>query len=149
MDRFTAQAQPAQWFEPITYIGVQDFRYWVMEYAGMKTGHPILLFSPRNSLINNASLFQSCGCKTLVYSSGLEALAQQHKNAIPGLATFEIASSDELFDVYSKRREVVKPYPYRNLGGSSCRSSSHPAYFWVDQSSQTHHFESRIHRSIG
>jgi acyl-coenzyme A synthetase/AMP-(fatty) acid ligase len=43
----------------------------------------------------------------------LEVVAQQHKNAIPGLATFEIASSESLFDIHSKRKEVVKPYPYK------------------------------------
>ena len=75
-------------FEPIAYVGLQDFRYWVMEIAGMKTGHPILLFSPRNALVNNASLFESCGCNILMYTAGMEVLAQQHKSVIPKSVDF-------------------------------------------------------------
>ena len=78
----------------------------------MKTGHPILLFSPRNAMVNNASLFISCGCKTLFYSAGFEALAEQHKAAILGLTTFQIANLDEIFDIQKQRKETVKPYPY-------------------------------------
>ena len=36
----------------ICYIGIQDFRYWVMMLAAIKTGHPLLLPSIRNALSN-------------------------------------------------------------------------------------------------
>ncbi|KAH6714590.1 hypothetical protein BKA61DRAFT_723382 [Leptodontidium sp. MPI-SDFR-AT-0119] len=39
----------------IGYIGLQDFRYWVIELAAMKTGHPILLPSIRNGVFYSLS----------------------------------------------------------------------------------------------
>lgn len=98
-------------FEPVAYVGLQDFRYWVMEIAGMKTGHPTLLFNPRHAVVNNVSLFTSCRCKILVYSEGFEGFAEQHLTALPDLTTLKIAPSDEMFDIHNARKEM-KPYPY-------------------------------------
>jgi acyl-coenzyme A synthetase/AMP-(fatty) acid ligase len=98
-------------FEAIAYVGLQDFRYWVMEIAGIKTGHPILLFSPRNAVANNVSLFTSCICKTLIYSEGFEAFVEQQKAALPSLITLKIPTSDELFDILNAQKKV-KPYSY-------------------------------------
>ena len=52
----------------IAYIGIQDFRYWVMELAAMKVGHPLLLPSPRNALPNTSLLLEVTNCSVVFYS---------------------------------------------------------------------------------
>lgn len=54
-------------FETIAYIGIGDFRYWVMELAAMKCGYPLLLLSARNSDVNNISLFGELKCRNIFY----------------------------------------------------------------------------------
>lgn len=93
-------------FERIAYIGLQDFRYWVIELAGQKTGHPVLLFSPRNAIVNNVSLFNSCGCKTIIYSEGFETLIEKHKAVLPSLTAIQLATSDEVFNVHNSRKQA-------------------------------------------
>ncbi|KIM95835.1 hypothetical protein OIDMADRAFT_133809 [Oidiodendron maius Zn] len=77
--------------EPICFIGIQDFRYWVMELAAMKTGHPILIPSTRNAVSNTVSLLNATKCSKLFYAGPLAAHAQKIADATPdGLGTFEI-----------------------------------------------------------
>jgi len=63
----------------IAFIGLQVFRYTVMELASMKTFHPPLLPSPRNALPNTAALIKDTGTKILFYTgtgTPLETQAQ-------------------------------------------------------------------------
>jgi len=45
----------------IAFVGLQDFRYWVMELAAMKTGRPLLMPSPKNvCLLSLTRISRSC-----------------------------------------------------------------------------------------
>lgn len=97
-------------FEPIAYQGVQDFRYWIMEFAAVKTGHPLLLVSPRNSTAIDVSLFKNSNCSTMFFSAPLEAKVQDLASHVPGLTTFQIPSLDELLSVRSSIYSYTKTY---------------------------------------
>jgi hypothetical protein len=58
------------------YLGAADFRYMAMELATIKCGHQALIFSPRNAVSHNITLFSSANCHTLFYSIEMEALAK-------------------------------------------------------------------------
>jgi acyl-coenzyme A synthetase/AMP-(fatty) acid ligase len=97
-------------YETICFIGLQDYRYWVMILAAMKTGHPLLLASPRNAIVNNTSLLSAANCDVVFYSGGgspLEAHVNGLQSAISGLRTHEIPSLDQMIAVKSG------PYPYK------------------------------------
>lgn len=90
----------------ICFIGIQDFRYWVMELASIKTGHTLLIPNTRNATSNTVSLLQSCECMRLFYSSPLEAQARALADAIPGLETVAIPELREMVS----RRTSHSPY---------------------------------------
>lgn len=97
-------------YETICFIGLQDYRYWIMILAAMKTGHPILLASPRNAIVNNTSLLSAANCDVVFYSgsgSPLEAHVKGLQRAISGLRTHEIPSLDQMIAVKSGL------YPYK------------------------------------
>ncbi|KAE9381963.1 acetyl-CoA synthetase-like protein [Stipitochalara longipes BDJ] len=96
-------------YETISFIGLQDYRYWIMTLAAIKTGHPLLLASPRNAIVNNASLLHAANCDVVFYSgrgSPLEAHVKALQNMISGLKTYEIPNLEQMI--------AVKPshYPY-------------------------------------
>ncbi|QSZ34019.1 hypothetical protein DSL72_005599 [Monilinia vaccinii-corymbosi] len=92
--------------ETFAFIGLQDFRYPIMEIAAMKVGHPLLLSSPRNALANTISLFKATKCSKLFYGSPYSDLAARIVGEIPGLETYEIPSLQEMM------AKNAKPYPY-------------------------------------
>lgn len=90
----------------ISFIGTNDFRYWVMELASIKIGHPLLIPNIRNAVPNTISLLQSCECTKLFYSSPLAAQARALADAMPGL---EIIPIPELSEMVSR---PTSHYPY-------------------------------------
>lgn len=90
----------------IAYIGTQDFRYWVMELAAIKVGHPLLLPSPRNALPNTSSLLEATNCSVVFYSRALKEQANQLKGLIAGLQVVEIPDMEEMINT------PCKPYLY-------------------------------------
>jgi acyl-CoA synthetase (AMP-forming)/AMP-acid ligase II len=86
-------------YETITFMGIQDYRYWIMVLAAIKTGHPLLLASPRNAIVNNVSLLNTTNCDVVLYSGGgspLEALVKGIQNTISGLRIHEIPSLEQM-----------------------------------------------------
>ena len=81
-------------FEPIAYLGINDFRYWIMELAAIKCGHPILLPSARNSDSQNLPLFDSIKCRTLFYSQPFESRTSGLRRA--GFDTEVVPSFEEM-----------------------------------------------------
>ena len=91
-------------FETIAYIGIGDFRYWIMELAAMKCGYVILLPSARNSDANNVSLFGETRCTKLFYTqpfgarlAGLSAI---------GVEGYLVPSFEDMVTAHTL------PYPY-------------------------------------
>lgn len=95
-------------FTPIVFIGLQDFRYWAMELAAIKTSHPILLPSVKNALPNTVSLINTTGAKTLFYSGKgpLEEQALALQKLVPGLSIYEIPALEEMYTI------PAPSYPY-------------------------------------
>ncbi|KAI9645424.1 hypothetical protein NHQ30_006163 [Ciborinia camelliae] len=92
--------------ETFAFIGLQDFRYPIMEIAAMKTGNPLLLPSPRNALANTISLLTATRCSKLFYASQYSKLAALIVGVIPGLDIYEVPSIQEMVT------ETTKTYPY-------------------------------------
>ena len=92
-------------FEAIAYIGLNDFRYWIMELAAMKCGHPILLPSLRNSDANNLELLDKTKCRTMFFSQPLDFKAAGVRHA--GIGTFPIPTIQAMLAAEPRRR-----YPY-------------------------------------
>lgn len=90
----------------ISYIGIQDFRYWVMELAAIKIGHPLLLPSPRNALPNTSLLLEATNCTVVLYSGNCKEQANQLKSLITGLQVVEIPDMEEMINT------PCKPYLY-------------------------------------
>jgi acyl-CoA synthetase (AMP-forming)/AMP-acid ligase II len=86
-------------YETIAFMGVQDYRYWIMVLAAMKSGHPLLFASPRNAIVNNVSLLNATNCDVVFYSGGgspLEAHVKGIQNTISGLRIHEIPSLEQM-----------------------------------------------------
>ncbi len=92
-------------FEPIAYLGINDFRYWIMELAAIKCGHPILLPSARNSDSQNLPLFNSIKCTTLFYSQPFESRTSRLRQA--GIDTHVVPSFEAMISA-----QVAREYPY-------------------------------------
>ncbi|KUJ18636.1 acetyl-CoA synthetase-like protein [Mollisia scopiformis] len=54
--------------QTIGFVGLQDFRYAIMEVAAIKTRNVLLLPSPRNALSNTIHLLNATECGSLFYS---------------------------------------------------------------------------------
>ncbi|TVY94169.1 Non-canonical non-ribosomal peptide synthetase [Lachnellula willkommii] len=93
--------------ETIAFIGLQDFRYWAMYYAAIKTGRRLLLPSPRNALPNTTSLINATNCKTLFYSGPLASQAEALQKLIPSLNTLPLPSLDTM---------IASPTPHYPYG---------------------------------
>ena len=92
--------------ETIAFIGSQDFRYWVLELASMKSGHPLLVPSSRNALPNTVSLLEVTGCKVLFYSGPLEEQAIALSKLIQDLIVIQVPSLEDMVN------GNTKTYPY-------------------------------------
>lgn len=102
--------QPPGTFTPIAFIGDQDFRYWVMEFAAMKTSHQILIPGTRNALANTVSLMEVTGTKTLFWSGDMKDQAQAIQTRIPGLTIQEIPSLEEMYSTPSAEYPYTKTF---------------------------------------
>ncbi|ESZ98652.1 hypothetical protein SBOR_0890 [Sclerotinia borealis F-4128] len=92
--------------ETFAFIGVQDFRYPIMEIAAMKTGNPLLLPSPRNALANTISLLTATKCSKLFYASQYSELAALIVGVLPSLETFAVPSMQDMII------KDTESYPY-------------------------------------
>ncbi|OBT85968.1 hypothetical protein VE02_04794 [Pseudogymnoascus sp. 03VT05] len=90
----------------IAYIGTQDFRYWVMELAAIKIGHPLLFPSPKNALPNTSSLLEGTKCSMVFYSGYCKEQCIQLKGLVEGIHIVEIPDLDQMINTPSKH------YPY-------------------------------------
>ncbi|KFZ02077.1 hypothetical protein V500_00445 [Pseudogymnoascus sp. VKM F-4518 (FW-2643)] len=90
----------------IAYIGIHDFRYWVMELAAIKIGHPLLLPGPRNALPNTSTLLEATDCSVVFYSGNCKEHAIQLKGLVEGLQVVEVPDLEEMINTPSK------PYLY-------------------------------------
>jgi len=97
---------PAGTFLPIAFIGTQDFRYWVIELAAIKTSRPMLLPSTSNALPNTISLLSDVGTKTLFYTSSISTQAHALQNLVPDLTIHEIPTLNQMLIT------PTTPYPY-------------------------------------
>lgn len=91
-------------YETIAFIGLQDFRYWTITLAAMNTGHPLLLTSPRNAIVNNVSLLNAANCNRVLYSGGgspLEAHVKELQSIISGLHIHEVPGLEQMIAVKS------------------------------------------------
>ena len=96
-------------YETIAFIGLQDFRYWIIILAAMKTGHPILLASPRNAIVNNISLLNAANCNRILYSGGgspLKGHAKDLQSIISGLHIHEVPRLEQMIAI----RSALYPY---------------------------------------
>ena len=57
----------AHHFETIGYMSLPtDFRYLILAFAAMKTGHKVFYTSPRNSLDAHLALLEECQCNVFL-----------------------------------------------------------------------------------
>lgn len=94
----------------IGFVGLQDFRYTIMEIAAMKTGHIVLLPSSRNALSNTIHLLETTKCDVLFYS-GTGSPIEAHVKAlqsIQGSSKLQLHSIPELSEMTS----LAPHYPY-------------------------------------
>jgi acyl-coenzyme A synthetase/AMP-(fatty) acid ligase len=80
-----------------------------MILAAIKTGHPLLLASPGNAIVNTTSLLKAANCDVVFYSgpgSPLEVHVKALQNTNPGKRTYEVPSLEQMIAVKSG------PYPY-------------------------------------
>ena len=89
-------------FEAIAYIGPNDFRYWIMELAAIKCGHPILLPSLRNSDSNNLELLNKTKCRTMFFSQPFDFKAAGVRHA--GIGTFLVPTIQEMLVAEPRKR---------------------------------------------
>ncbi|KAH8587061.1 hypothetical protein B0O99DRAFT_527411 [Bisporella sp. PMI_857] len=105
--QLSSQLRPGN-ISPIAYLGVQDFRYLVVEIAAMQTSHPLLLFSPRNPPTNTLSLLREVGVESLYYSAEYKEAATRFRSFMPGLEIYELPSLESMLDP-----SLARPlYPY-------------------------------------
>jgi acyl-coenzyme A synthetase/AMP-(fatty) acid ligase len=97
--------QKDQPFEVSAYMGPQDVRFLFVILAGMKTGHVILLSSPRNSVQAQQHLFQQTGTKRLLHGGGVLV---EDLLAGTDVELINIPSLVEFLDF----EKPVKPYLY-------------------------------------
>ncbi|KAG4431822.1 hypothetical protein IFR05_012684, partial [Cadophora sp. M221] len=123
----------------IGFIGLQDFRYWVMTLAAIKTGHPLLLPSIRNALSNTENLINQSKCSILFYSgtgTTIESQAQALADSMPGLETYALSSLEEMTSTpapdypYTKTYSEVKHETVLILHTSG--STGHPKPIYIN-----------------
>ncbi|KAF7863237.1 hypothetical protein EAF04_007319 [Stromatinia cepivora] len=103
IDSHKVDSSPAETF---AFIGSQDFRYPIIEFAAMKTGNPLLLPRVWNALANTISLLTATKSTKLFYASQHSDLAARIVGVLPYLKTYEVPSLQEMIV------ENTEPYPY-------------------------------------
>lgn len=103
IDGHVGHVSPMQTY---AYVGVADFRYMIMELAAIKCCHQALIFSPRNALSHNSTLFNDVNCYTLFYSVEVETLAKALADKLPGLDIFQVPTYQDMIE------KPVETYPY-------------------------------------
>lgn len=125
-------------FTPIIYIGEQDFRYWVMELAAMKTFRPLLLPGTQNALQNTISFIGTTDAKILFWSGRMKDQAYSLLSAIPGLAIHEIPSLEQMYSIpsphypYDKTFEAAKNDPALIVHTSGSTGNPKPIIYTHD-----------------
>ncbi|PQE29302.1 NRPS-like enzyme protein [Rutstroemia sp. NJR-2017a BBW] len=84
--------------ETISFVGIQDFRYVILEVAAMKTKHPLLLPSPRNAVVNTVSLIRATNCTKLLYTPELTHHVSSLVEAVGSLSTCGIPTLEEMLE---------------------------------------------------
>ncbi len=110
IDARIVPSQPSSDMQTIAYVGVQDFRYWVMEFAAMKTGHPLLIPSPNNAVANTVSLLEATKCSTFFFAAPLAARAESIRGAMPELSIYQIPDLSEMVTTPAEAYPYIKTY---------------------------------------
>jgi acyl-CoA synthetase (AMP-forming)/AMP-acid ligase II len=84
--------------ETIAFVGIQDFRYMILNVAAMKTEHPLLLPSPRNAVVNTVSLMRATNCTRLLYTPELTQHVSSLVETVESLRTCEIPTFKEMLE---------------------------------------------------
>lgn len=97
----------------IGYIGIQDFRYWIMMLAAIKTGHPLLLPSIRNAISNTQNLIRASNCSILFHSgigTPIGSQARDLRESLPGLEIYAIPSLEDMTSTPATCYAYTKSY---------------------------------------
>lgn len=92
--------------EVITFYGLQDFRYLILELAAIKIGHPLLLARPVNALVNTVNLMKITKSKLLFFSGNYGNQQEDYERLFPGTKMIGIPSMEEM------THTPTKNYPY-------------------------------------
>lgn len=92
--------------EVITFYGLQDFRYLILELAAIKIGHPLLLARPVNALVNTVNLMKITKSKLLFFSGNYGSQQEDYEGLLPGTKMIVIPSMEEMTQTQTKH------YPY-------------------------------------
>ncbi|QKX61516.1 uncharacterized protein TRUGW13939_08668 [Talaromyces rugulosus] len=96
---------PASEDEHLAYMGANDIRYAAFTLACMKTGHSVLLLSPRNSTAGSLRVLHATKSFKFIYSVERRKLVEALQQTDKSLHLWEIPS---LWDIFNKK---VDPYP--------------------------------------
>ncbi|KAE8449384.1 hypothetical protein EG329_008285 [Mollisiaceae sp. DMI_Dod_QoI] len=101
--------------QTIAFIGIQDFRYSIMEIAAIKTGNILLLPSPRNALSNTIHLINATNCGVIFYSGAASPIeahvkALQHQIGSSRLQLCCIPSLEEMVSSKTSHYPYTKTY---------------------------------------
>lgn len=83
--------------EPIAYMDrANDLRYTFIILAAMKTGHPILLSSVRNSQDGHRNLLKRTGCTKFLHSTEMKAEVLAMETPEMAIKAYEVPSLEDL-----------------------------------------------------
>lgn len=100
--------------ETIAYIGSQDFRYWILELASIKVGHPLLIPSTGNALPNTISLLKVTDCKVLFFSASMNKQAVALSELVPALTIIQVPTLEELVNSSAENYPYTKTWEEAN-----------------------------------
>ena len=100
---------PKRDFETITYIGVLDLRYAIVQYAAMKCGYKTFSPSPWNPVATNLSLMDQTESTKLIFSKELCPLIDGTQMKRQGLRLVPIDSLENLLAA------CTEPFPYNKI----------------------------------
>lgn len=96
---------PSSTFETMTYLGMPDVRYQIVQVAAMKTGYKVLLSSPLNSTNIHVALMEQTGCVALLSANGFAVGDILRERPVKHAVVGEL---DDLLSV----EDDVPPYPF-------------------------------------